>query len=102
MTATVHTFPTVARLSWRQRQERTIHHNYALMDLLTKPSNSAANLHRQLKVLVPASCGHSRAAQVQDLVDRSEELKQLIEETIFEIGIDLMKLEQSLNEGQGQ
>jgi hypothetical protein len=102
MTATVHTFPTLARLSWRQRQERAIHHHYALMDLLTKPSNSAANLHRQLKVLVPASCGHPRAAEIQDLVDRSEELKRHIEETIFEIGLDLMRLEQNLNEGQSQ
>lgn len=100
MTATVHTFPTVDRMSWRQRQERAIHHNYALMDLLTKPSHSAANLHRQLKVLVPASCGHARANQVQELVDRAEELKQLIEEAIFEIGIDLMKLEQGLNQGE--
>jgi hypothetical protein len=100
MTAQVYQFPGTARLSEAQKLERQVYQNNALLELLEKPTRSAANLGRQLKMLLPVIGEHDRATEVQELITRNEELKQLIEELTVGIAFDLMALEHEIKEGK--
>eukprot|EP01038_Epipyxis_sp_PR26KG_P019359 gene19359-27422_t len=96
MSAEVYLFPGSARLSEKQKRQQRLHHDQALLDLLEKPGHSARNLHRQLARLIPASCAHTAADDIKELVARANDIALEIETLTFAIAAHALALEENL------